>query len=90
MGRATVDLHCESFHKFPKRVTLEIDDSFEAVRGGQQSRLFKSRYHEHGLQPIVAFDGESCFIITALPLAKRRDGNEIRAFLHRPPQANRA
>ena len=36
MGRAMVDLYCESFKQVPKRITLDIDDTFDAVHGGQQ------------------------------------------------------
>jgi hypothetical protein len=31
MGRAMVDLYCELFAKVPKRITLDIDDTFDAV-----------------------------------------------------------
>ena len=53
MGRAMVDLYCKSFHKVPKRITLDIDDTFDAVHGGQQLRLFNAHYDEYGFQPIV-------------------------------------
>src|SRR3974377_2000123 len=43
MGRAMVDLYCESFHKGPKRIVLDTDDTFDAVHGGQQLRL---TYHQ--------------------------------------------
>ena len=33
MGRAMVDLYCESFGKVPKRITLDIDETFDAVHG---------------------------------------------------------
>src|SRR5271165_1884061 len=36
MGRAMVDLYCASFREVPKRITLDIDDTFDAVHGGQQ------------------------------------------------------
>ena len=62
MGRAMVDLYCESFHKIPKRITLDIDDTFDAVHGGQQLRLFNAHYDEYGFQPIVVFDGGGRFI----------------------------
>ncbi len=39
MGRAMVDLYCESFHKVPKRITLDIDDTFDAVHGDQPASL---------------------------------------------------
>ncbi len=46
MGRAMVDLYCASFAKVPKRITLDIDDTFDAVHGGQQLRLFNAHYDE--------------------------------------------
>src|SRR5271157_5730406 len=66
MGRAMVDLYCESFAKVPKRITLDIDDTFDAVHGGQQLRLFNAHYDEYGFQPIVVFDGEGRFITAVL------------------------
>ena len=43
---AMVDLYCESFATVPKRITLDIDDTFDAVHGGQQLRLFNAHYDE--------------------------------------------
>jgi hypothetical protein len=79
MGRAMIDLYCESFRQVPKRITLDIDDTFDAAHGGQQLRL----YDDYGFQPIVVFDGEGRFITTVLRPAKRPGGKEIRAFLRR-------
>ncbi|HWY84802.1 MAG TPA: transposase, partial [Roseiarcus sp.] len=53
MGRAMVALYCESFSTVPKQITLDIDDTFDAVHGGQQLRLFNAHYDEYGFQPIV-------------------------------------
>src|SRR6476660_93323 len=83
MGRAMVDLYCESFQRVPKRITLDIDDTFDAVHGGQQLRLFNAHYDEYGFQPIVVFDGEGRFVTAVLRPAKRPGGKEIRAFLRR-------
>src|SRR5512132_1722214 len=83
MGRAMVDLYCESFRQVPKRIVLDIDDTFDAVHGGQQLRLFNAHYDDYGFQPIVVFDGEGRFITAVLRPAKRPGGNEIRAFLRR-------
>src|ERR1700675_1079270 len=44
MGRAMVDLYCASFNQVPKRIVLDIDDTFDAVHGGQQLRLFNAHY----------------------------------------------
>ena len=57
MGRAMVGLYCAAFAQVPKRITLDIDDTFDAVHGGQQLRLFNAHYDEYGFQPIVVFDG---------------------------------
>jgi hypothetical protein len=43
MGRAMVDLYCESFRTVPRRIVLDIDDTFDAVHGGQQLRLFNAQ-----------------------------------------------
>src|SRR6266511_4418399 len=86
LGRALVDLYCESFRQVPKRIVLDIDDTFDAVHGGQQLRLFNAHYDDYGFQPIVVFDGEGRFITAVL----RPAGNEIRAFLRRLLRAIRA
>jgi len=90
MGRAMVDLYCESFVKVPKRITLDIDDTFDAVHGGQQLRLFNAHYDEYGFQPIVVFDGEGRFITAVLRPAKRPSGKEIKPFPRRLLRAIRA
>jgi hypothetical protein len=90
MGRAMVDLYCESYSKVPKRIVLDIDDTFDAVHGGQQLRLFNAHYDEYGFQPIVVFDGEGRFITAVLRPARRPGGKEIKAFLRRLLRAIRA
>jgi hypothetical protein len=90
MGYAMVDLYCESFRQVPKRVVLDIDDTFDAVHGGQQLRLFNAHYDEYGFQPIVVFDGEGRFITAVLRPAKRPGGKEVRAVLRRLLRAIRA
>lgn len=90
MGRGMVDLYCESFHNVPKRIVLDIDDTFDAVHGGQQLRLFNAHYDEYGFQPIVVFDGGGRFITAVLRPAKRPGGKEIKAFLRRLLRAIRA
>jgi hypothetical protein len=90
MGRAMVDLYCASFKQAPKRIVLDVDDTFDAVYGGQQLRLFNAHYDEYGFQPIVVFDGEGRFITALLRPAKRPKGTEIRAFLRRLVRAIRA
>ena len=85
-----VDLYCASFRQVPKRIVLDVDDTFDAVHGGQQFRLFNAQYDEYGFQPIVVFDGEGRFITAVLRPARRPGGKEIRAFLRRLLRAIRA
>ncbi|ESY18755.1 hypothetical protein X751_16595 [Mesorhizobium sp. LNJC395A00] len=37
MGRTMVDLYCASFRQIPKRIVLDIDDTFDAVHGTSSS-----------------------------------------------------
>jgi hypothetical protein len=90
LGRALVDVWCGSFRQVPRRITLDIDDTFDAVHGGQQLRLFNAHYDEYGFQPIVVFDAEGRFVTALLRPAKRPKGVEIRAFLRRLIRAIRA
>ena len=90
MGRAMVDLYCASFRQVPKRITLDIDDTFDAVHGGQQLRLFNAHYDDYGFQPMVVFDGAGRFVAAMLRPARRPSGKEARAFLRRLLRAIRA
>src|SRR3712207_6819888 len=58
MARAMVGLYCGSFSQVPCRIVLDVDDTFDAVHGGQQLRLFNAYHDEYGFQPTVVFDGE--------------------------------
>jgi hypothetical protein len=89
MGRAMVELYCGSFRQVPRRITLDIDDTFDAVHGGQQLRLFNAHHDEYGFQPIVVFDGEGRLVTAMLRPAKRPNGREVRAFLRRLVRAIR-
>jgi hypothetical protein len=89
MGQAMVGLYCASFRQVPSRITLDIDDTFDAVHGGQQLRLFNAYYDEYGFQPIVVFDGEGRPVAAMLRPARRPTGQEVRAFLRRLVRAIR-
>jgi hypothetical protein len=80
IARAMVGLYCASFRHVPRRVVLDVGDTFDAVHGGQQLRLF---YDEYGFQPIVVFDGEGRPVAAMLRPARRPTGAEARAFLRR-------
>jgi hypothetical protein len=81
LGRAMVDLYCESFHQVPGRITLDIDDTFDAVHGGQQLRLFNATMN-------TAFSRSSCSTARAVsspPCCVRPNGRAARRRL--PPGA---
>ena len=42
MGQAMLDHYCQSFRQVARRIVLDIDDTFDAVHGSQQSRLFNA------------------------------------------------
>src|SRR3954452_23980450 len=83
MGRAMVDHYCLSFRQVPRRIVLDIDDTFDAVHGGQQLRLFNAYYVEYGFQPIVVFDGDGRMIAAVLRPACRPSGQQIAKWLPR-------
>jgi hypothetical protein len=83
IGRAMVDHYCHSFRQVPRRIVLDIDDTFDAVHGGQQLRLFNAHYDEYGFQPIVVFDGDGRMIAAVLRPASRPTGKQIVRWLHR-------
>src|SRR5882672_11491995 len=63
LGRALIEQYCASFRQMPKRIVLDVDDTFDRVHGGQQLRLFNAFHDDYGFQPIVVFDGEGRFVI---------------------------
>jgi Transposase DDE domain group 1 len=83
MARAMVGLYCASFRQVPRRIVLDVDDTFDAVHGEQQLRLFNAYHDEYGFQPIVVFDGEGRPVAAMLRPARRPSGAEARAFLRR-------
>src|SRR3954452_10573206 len=89
MGRALVDLYCASFRQVPKRIVLDIDDTFDAVHGGQQLRLFNAHHDEDGFQPIVVFDGEVRMVAALLQPACPPSGRQIVFLLGRLIAARR-
>ena len=96
LGRVLIEQYCASFRRAPKRIVLDVDDTFDRVHGGQQLRLFNAFHDDYGFQPIpgssprTVFDGEGRFVTALLRPGKRPGGHEIRAFLRRLVGAIRA
>ena len=83
LGRALVEQYCGSFRAVPKRIVLDIDDTFDRVHGAQQLRLFNAYHDDYGFQPIVVFDGEGRFVTAVLRPGKRPSGVELRGLVRR-------
>lgn len=83
MGQEMVRFYCQSFARAPRQVVLDIDDTFDAVHGHQQLRLFNAYYDEYGFQPIVVFDGEGRLVGALLRPARRPKGKESAAHIRR-------
>jgi hypothetical protein len=84
MGRTMAALYRASFRRVPKRIVLDVDDTFDPVHGEQRMRLFDAYHDGYGFQPLPVFDGEGR-PVTAMPRpARRPSGVEARAFLRRP------
>lgn len=83
IGRAMIDNYCASFRRPPANIVLDIDDTFDAVHGSQQLRLFNAYYDEYGFQPIVVFDGEGRMVAAVLRPACRPSGRQIVKWLRR-------
>jgi Transposase DDE domain group 1 len=82
-GRAMVALYCASFRQVPKRIVLDVDDTFDPVHGEQQLRLFNAYHDGYGFQPLLVFDGDGRPVAAMLRPARRPSGVEARAFVRR-------
>src|SRR3954454_24603842 len=54
---AMVDQFCDSYQRTPSSITLDIDDTFDAVHGHQQLSLFNAHYDERCFLPIHIYEG---------------------------------
>jgi hypothetical protein len=84
MSYAMVDTYCASYHRPPRSVTLDIDDTVDVVHGHQQMSLFNAHYDERCFLPIHVYD-----TLTARPVAvllragTTPSGKEIAGHLRR-------
>ncbi len=82
MGLAMIDLFCASFKAVPARIVLDIDDTSDAVHGGQQLALFNAHYDEYCFQPIHIFEAATGKpVLSLLPPGKRPSGEEAAQIL---------
>ena len=82
MGLSMIDLFCESFERIPDRIVLDIDDTDDAVHGGQQLALFNAHYDAYCFQPIHIFDAATGKpVLSLLRPGKRPSGAEAARIL---------
>ena len=82
MGLSMIDLFCESFDRVPDRIILDIDDTGDAVHGGQQLALFNAHYDEYCFQPIHIFEAATGKpVLSLLRPGKRPSGVEAARVL---------
>ena len=79
---AMVDQFCESYSRAPAAITLDIDDTFDAVHGHQQLSLFNAHYDERCFLPIHIYEGSSGKpVAVILREGKTPAGVEVRTIL---------
>jgi hypothetical protein len=82
MMMAMVDQFCDSYARAPRNITLDIDDTFDAVHGNQQLSLFNAHYDERCFLPIHIYEGTSGKpVAVILREGKTPSGKEVRTVL---------
>ena len=82
MMAAMVDQFCDSYCGAPASITLDIDDTFDAVHGHQQLSLFNAHYDERCFLPIHIYEGASGKpVAVILRAGKTPAGVEVRTIL---------
>jgi hypothetical protein len=76
MGLAMIDLFCASFKSVPARIVLDIDDTDDAVHGGQQLALFNAHYDSYCFQPIHIYEAATGKPVCALLRPGKRPSGE--------------
>jgi hypothetical protein len=79
---AMVDQFCASYRRVPASITLDIDDTFDAVHGHQQLSLFNAHYDERCFLPIHIYEGTSGKpVAVILRQGKTPGGKEVATIL---------
>ncbi|WP_281033156.1 transposase [Mesorhizobium sp. M6A.T.Ce.TU.002.03.1.1] len=85
-----VDLYCASFRQVPKRIVLDIDDTFVPCMAADNCACSTPIMTNTGFQPIVVFDGDGRFVGAVLRPAKPPSGLRSARHLRRLVQAIRS
>jgi hypothetical protein len=84
IGAALVDAFIDSYHKPPKSIVLDLDDTDDPTHGNQQLSLFNAFHDCYCYMPLHIYEGNSGKLITTiLRPGKRPSGKEIVVILKR-------
>ena len=79
---AMLDQFCDSYRRAPSSITLDIDDTLDAVHGHQQLSLFNAHYDERCFLPIHIYEARSGKpVAMILREGKTPSGKEVRTVL---------
>ena len=82
MGLSMIDLFCASFTSVPEHIVLDIDDTGDAVHGGQQLALFNAHYDDYCFQPLHIFEAATGKpVLSLLRPGRRPSGKEAARIL---------
>ena len=82
MMAAMVKLFCTSWDRPPAAITLDIDDTVDAVHGNQQLSLFHAHYDTRCFLPIHIYEaGSGKPVAVILRPGKTPDGREVRTII---------
>ena len=84
MSHAMIDIHCASYPRPPRAVTLDIDDTVDVVHGTRQLSLFNTHHGERCFLPIHVYDTATARPVAVLPRSgKTPSGREVRGHIRR-------
>jgi len=79
---ALIDQFCAGWKHVPRRIELDIDDTWDAVHGGQQLALFNAHYDGYGFLPMHIYEATSGQLVAAiLRPGKTPTGQEVKTIL---------
>lgn len=84
MSYELIDIYCDSHAAPPATITLDIDDTFDAVHGAQQLAFWNGFHGERGFAPIHVYEtGTGRPVAFVLRPAKTPSGREVAAHARR-------
>jgi len=84
IAQVLLKVFLDSYETPPEGIIIDMDDTADETRGGQQLSLFNAFYDSYCYQPIHIYEGRSGRLMTTvLRPGKRPSGKEVVAILKR-------